>query len=177
MNSIKNFILCGFLLLSCLFTGCALFGGGEKPPKVSDSQLNSLQITYTPAVTNADFAYVNIISSGYIHLKKGRSPLVQNSFSQNIESPYWNDIREEKLGVPPEVTRAWIQKFFNAGLASEVKKSAKRVKDPDFGKKSGMAKFAAKVDRKDYFAVTDNQDLIAPLLQLISIIEAGKEYK
>lgn len=163
--------------LAVLASGCGIFNADETPPEVSDSYLNTLQVNYTPADKEADFCYVNIISSGYIHIKKGRSPRVHNSFSQDIENPYWNNIHEEKLGVPPEVTRAWIQKFFNAGLASEAKKAAKRVKDDNFGKEMGVANFAAKLDGKEYFVVTDEAKLIQPVLQLFSIIEAGKEYK
>lgn len=176
MNRIKAVFFCGLVLLSSAFSGCALFGL-EKTPKISDSQLNSLQVFYTPADENADFIYVNIISSGYIYLKKGRSPRVLNSFSQNVESPDWNNINEEKLGVPPDVTRDWIQKFFNAGLASENRKSAKRVKKPEFGKENGIAKFLSKADGKEYFATTDSSSLIDPFLQLVAIIEAGREYK
>lgn len=167
---------CVIASLPAFFSGCALFGP-DVPPVVGDSQLNSLQVTYTPAQKDYDPVYVNIITTGYIHMKKGKSPRVRNSFSHEVDHPDWNNIREEKIGVPPDVARAWMQKFFNAGLATEGKKASKRAKDPLFGKEMGVARFVAQLDRDKYFAVTDNPDLIKPLLQLVGIIESGKEYE
>ena len=157
------------------FLGCALFR--EKPlTEVNDSQLNWLQVRYHPAGAERKPCYVNIVGVGSVEFKQGRSPLVFNPFSQDVENPLWGDIVEEKLGVTPAQARWIMQLFVDAGLMTESARM-KGLARADRGKaEGGIAIIAAKLNGKDVRVATNNPALIDTVESLVEAIVSNRGF-
>lgn len=162
-------------LAAFMASGCALFR--EKPlTEVNDSQLNWLNVRYHPASKDKKPCCLNIVGVGSVEFKQGRSPLVFNSFSQDVGNPLWGDIEEEKLGVTPEQARWIMQLFVDAGLMDEASRMKKLARS-DLGKaESGIAIIAAKLNGKQVRVATNSQPLIDTVESLVEAIVSNRGF-
>ncbi len=162
-------------LLAAILSGCALFR--DKPvTEVNDSQLNWLTVRYHPAGEGRKPCYLNIIGVGSVEYKEGRSPLVFNPFSQDLENPLWGDIDQEKLGVTPEQARWMMQLFVDAGLTREGERM-KKLPNAEKGKAlEGIAMFSAKLNNESYRVATNNPELIETLEEIIKAITENRGF-
>ncbi len=144
-----------------LLCGCA-----TAPIEVSDSQLNWLQITRRPVDANVLQSRINLIGVGYIEFIEGRSPRVTNSFSQDVGNEQWQNVYQEKLGVPPDVIRDWLQLFVDAGVMDSSKN--KVSKDNAAGE---TVVFQANINREKTVCVTDDEELLRLVHKLIDVIK------
>ncbi len=154
------------LFAAALISGCA-----TAPVEVSDSQLNWLNITYKPAEQGAKPSRINLIGVGSIEFMEGRSPRVANDFAQDTEHEHWQDFYQEKLGVPPDVIRGWLQIFVDAGMLEKSKNKIRKVKD---GTPRDIAVFHANIDMDKYVCITDDDELLAQVRRLVAIVKTGK---
>ena len=107
---------------AALAASLTLLGGcASAPIVVSDSQLNWLQITCRPSAPGAPHCRINLIGVGYIEFIEGHSPRVANDFSLETDHARWQDAYQEKLSVPPDVIRDWLQLFADAGVMDSSK--------------------------------------------------------
>lgn len=155
--------------------GCAIFQGSDEFV-VNDSQLNWMIVKYRPADKARKPCYLNIIGVGSVEFKQGNSPLVFNSFSQEVDHPQWGDIDEEKLGVSPDDARWMMQLFVDAGLMKERKRLRKLSKEEknDMGK--GIAVFTSKINNEPYQVATSNPEIIETLEKVINSITSTRGF-
>ncbi len=144
-------LLAGWMLAS----GCAALFPNAKPPEVSDSQLNWLNIRYRPADTSRHPCRIEIIGAGYLHFMQGASPRLADGFSTDTAHAQWANLTEEKLGMTPAETRALLQRFVDAGLLKAPARP--RNLDPDA---PGIAWFRWRLNNQSGACVTANADLI-----------------
>ena len=144
--------------------GCA-----TAPLEVNDSQLNWLNITYQPAKPGAKPCRINLIGVGSIEFMEGLSPRVGNSFSQETDHAHWQDVFQEKLGVPPDVVRGWMQIFVDAGI---MQKSKNKIHGKDA--RRDMAVLNANINREKIICVTDDDEILGKVKQLVSILKSEK---
>ncbi len=158
-----------------LLSGCALFQ--EKPvTEVNDSQLNWMTVRYHPADPDRKPCYINILGVGSIEFRQGRSPLVFDSFSQDVDNPLWGDIDSEKLGMTPDQARWILQLFVDAGLTTESKRM-KRLGSSEKGKaEAGIALFSAKLNNEEYRTATNSPKLIDTLETVIKVITENRGF-
>ncbi len=149
------------LAAAALIAGCA-----TTPIEVNDSQLNWLNIKFQPAATGAKPCRINLVGSGSIEFMEGLSPRVANSFSQDTEHEHWQDIYQEKLGVPPDIIRGWMQMFVDAGI---MDRSKSRIREKDA--KRDRAVFHASINREVVVCITDDDELLGLVRRLASIIK------
>lgn len=156
-------------------SGCALFS--EKPlTEVNDSQLNWLTARYHPANGTAP-CRLEIIGVGSVEFRQGRSPLVFDSFSQDVDNPAWGDIIEEKLGVTPAQARWMMQLFVDAGLTKEYKRM-KKLDDKDRSDASaGIVTITAKLNGKPFRVRTNNPELTGVVDAIIEAIVSNRGFK
>lgn len=161
--------------VAMLFTGCALFA--KKPLKqVNDSQLNWLTVRYHPAGTSVKPSSINIVGVGSVEFKQGRSPLVFNSFSQDVDNPLWGDITEEKLGVTPAQARWMMQLFVDAGLTTEAKRMRTIPANEREKAENGIAIITAKLNGKVFRARTNNPEIIDVINAIIDAIVTNRGF-
>lgn len=157
-------------------SGCALFF--DKPIKeVNDSQLNWLCVRYHPASEKVKPIYINIVGVGSVEFKQGRSPLVFEPFSQNVDSPLWGDIYEEKLGVRPDQARWMMQLFVDAGLVTETKRMRRLVNSMTADASNGIASITAKLNGKLLKVRTTNPDIISVIESITEAIVSSRGFK
>ena len=144
-----------------------LCGCASAPIEVSDSQLNWLQITRRPADADAPHCYINLIGVGYIDFMEGRSPRVTNSFSQDVGNAQWQNVRQERLGVSPDVIRDWLQLFVDAGVMDSAKNKISKGND---AKETVL--FQANINREKAMCVTDDEELLNLVHKLIDVIKS-----
>ncbi len=149
---------------AALIAGCA-----SAPIEVNDSQLNWLNITYQPSEQGAKPCRINLIGVGSIEFMEGRSPRVADSFSQDTGHAHWQDVYQEKLGVPPDIIRGWMQIFVDAGV---MDKSKSRPREK--GAKRDLAVFHVNINREKAICITDDEELVGHVRHLVSIIKSGK---
>ena len=171
----KKTALLALATASLLLSGCALFQ--EKPvTEVNDSQLNWMVVRYHPADQQRKPCFINILSVGSIEFRQGRSPLVFDSFSQDVDNPLWGDIESEKLGVTPDQARWILQLFVDAGLTTESRRM-RRLSSAEKGKtESGIAIFTAKLNNKKYHTATNSPKLIDTLERVIEAIAENRGF-
>jgi len=159
-----------------LLSGCALFF--EKPlTEVNDSQLNWITVRYHPATPGMKPCRLEIVGVGSVEFRQGRSPLVFDSFSHDINNPNWGDIVEEKLGVPPEQARWMMQLFVDAGLPTEFKRMRK-LKGKDLEDASaGIAAISAKLNGKLFRVKTNNPEITAVIDNIIDAIVSNRGFR
>jgi len=164
------------LALSALaLSGCALFG--EKPlTEVNDSQLNWLTVRYHPAGGAAPCC-IEIVGVGSVEFRQGRSPLVFDSFSQDVNNPAWGDITEEKLGVTPAQAREILQYFIDAGLATENKRMKRLDSKTREDASAGIATISAKLNGKPFRVRTNNPDITGVIDAIIEAIVSNRGFK
>ncbi len=155
-------------LLIAALCGCV----SDKIPVVTDSQLNWLQIRYYPLDEKEPPCYMNLLGVGNIQFKRGRSPQVEDDFATNTDHANWQDIEVENLGVPPDVIRAWMQRFLDAGLYQE----SKRRSGKGGGVTNDVAVFLMKNDTDLFGCRTMNPDLVEPVKELADILSRGRGY-
>ena len=157
------------LAAAALVAGCA-----SAPIEVNDSQLNWIKIKYQPAAAGQDAkpCQIDLIGAGSIEFKEGLSPRVTDSFSQDTGNAHWNDFHQEKLGVPPDIIRGWMQIFVDAGLMDKSKS-----KPHGRGEKRDIAVFHANINRELAICITDDEELLGHVRRLVSIIknDGGRE--
>ena len=94
--------------------GCA--SSGNRPRHiVADSGLNWVEITYLPG-TGQPPVQIALFGVGHMRLKRGRSPLVTDSFSIDVAHAAWTDIAADQLNVPREEARAIFQALADRGV-------------------------------------------------------------
>lgn len=155
--------------------GCAIFQGNDDFV-VNDSQLNWLIVKYRPADKTRKPCYLNIIGVGSVEFKQGNSPLVFNSFSQEIDHPQWGDIDEEKLGVSPDDARWMMQLFVDAGLLKERKRLSRLSKEEKNNLGNGIAFFSSKINNEPYQVATSNPEIIETLEKVIHSITSTRGF-
>lgn len=164
-NRIFSNILRGLpAIAALLIAGCA-----STPVMVNDSQLNWLQFKYIPAAQDAKPCRVNLIGAGYIEFTEGSSPLVKDDFAVAVDDKNWQDVYRERLGVPPDVIRMWLQRFSDAGVTLPPKR--KKGDDPTAEPKD-IALFRANFNMKKYACASDDEELLNVVRELIAIIKS-----
>lgn len=161
--------------LSLVASGCALFGG-RPLREVSDSQLNWLNVRFHPSSKDQKPASLNIVGVGSVEFKQGRSPLVFNSFSQDVDNPLWGDIEEEKLGVTPAQARWMMQLFVDAGLTTEAKRMRSIPAAERNVANDGIAVITAKLNGEIYRARTNNPEIISVVEAIIDSIVSNRGF-
>ena len=162
--------------LCAALSGCALFR--EKPlTEVNDSQLNWIQVRYHPAAEGAKPCSLNIVGVGSVEFRQGRSPLVFNSFSQDVDNPLWGDISEEKLGVTPAQAQWMMQLFVDAGLPQEAKRMGKLTKEERENAAAGIAIISAKLNGKMFRVNTNNPEIIGVVDAIIDAIASNRGFR
>lgn len=161
---------------AAVLSGCALFF--EKPlTEVNDSQLNWITVRYHPATPGMKPCRLEIVGVGSVEFRQGRSPLVFDSFSHDINNPNWGDIVEEKLGVPPEQARWMMQLFVDAGLSTEFSRMRK-LKGKDLEDASaGIAAISAKLNGKLFRVKTNNPEITAVIDSIIDAIVSNRGFR
>ena len=155
------------ILIAAIATSLSLLCGcATAPVVVSDSQLNWLQITRRPVDQDILQSRINLIGVGYIEFIEGRSPRVTNSFSQDVGNEQWQSVYQEKLGVPPDVIRDWLQLFVDAGVMDSSKN--KVSKDNAAGE---TVVFQVNINREKKVCVTDDEELLRLVHKLIDVIK------
>ena len=163
-------------VLCATLSGCALFC--DKPvTEVSDSQLNWIQVLYHPAAEGAKPCSLNIVGVGSVEFRQGRSPLVFNSFSQDVDNPLWGDIQEEKLGVTPDQARWMMQLFIDAGLATEAKRMGNLTKEERENADAGIAIISAKLNGKALRVRTNNPEITGVVDTIIDAIDSSRGFR
>lgn len=158
---------------SIIFAAAAVFLAGcltSPVTEVSDSQLNWLRISYKPA-NGCPPCRFDIVEAGYIHYISGKSPRVADDFAIDTENASWQDAAEEKIGVPPDVVRGWLQKFVDAGLVEKARKQA-RSKKATISPGKGVASFRAKINTQDFALATSDEELVAVVEELEGIVSS-----
>lgn len=172
-KSIRTASILAFAL--SFFSGCALFQ--EKTlTQVNDSQLNWLFVRYHPA-NGSPPCSLNIVGVGSVEFKQGRSPLVFDSFSQDVDNPFWGDIIEEKLGVTPAQARWMMQLFVDAGLTKELKRMKKLSPRERTSAEAGIATITAKLNGKPFRVRTNNPALTGVVDAIIDAIISNRGFK
>lgn len=161
------FAIC--LLLAAAFCGCV----SDKIPTVTDSQLNWVQIRYYPLDDKEPPCYMNLLGVGSIEFKRGLSPLVEDDFSVDTAHSNWQDIEVERLGVPPDVIRAWMQRFLDAGLYQESKRRSRK----GGAVTNDIAVFLMKNGFDTFGCRTMNPDLVGPAKELADILGKGRGHR
>lgn len=152
--------------LAALAASLTLLCGCASPPiVVSDSQLNWLQITCRPADPGAPHCRINLIGVGYIEFLEGHSPRVSNDFSVETGHSQWHDVYQEKLGVPPDVIRDWLQLFADAGVMESSKNKISN-------KEGETVLFQASINREKTVCITDDEELLELVHKLIDVIKS-----
>jgi hypothetical protein len=106
----------GLILLTGLLTGgCAMFSGPDPEMRVSDTQLNRLEIQYLPG-RGERLVRLSILGTGYLQIQRGASPLVTNDFSQNTLSSQWSDHQVDQISLQPSESLMIFQTFVDRGL-------------------------------------------------------------
>lgn len=169
--------LCAAAAALCAATsGCALFQGNQLK-EVNDSQLNWLMVRYHPAAQGAKPCSLNIVGVGSVEFRQGRSPLVFNSFSQDVDNPLWGDIVEEKLGVTPAQARWMMQLFVDAGLPDEANRMGKLNMDEREDASAGIAIISAKLNGKTFRVRTNNPELTGVVDAIIDAIVSNGGFR
>ena len=159
-----NFLLLPLLPLA-LLCGCATV-----PFVVNDSQLNRIQISYRPADKAGKPCRISLIGAGYIEFIEGSSPRVTSDFAIDTENAAWNDVYQERLGVPPDVIRGWLQIFADAGLMDKSRRGRSTRPQPEAPARES-AVFYADINAQKTLFVTEDEALLAPVRDLIAIIK------
>lgn len=177
LESLRRAIGAGAMAaLLAISSGCAIFG--DKPLReVSDSQLNWLNVRFHPASSSSKPASINIVGVGSVEFKQGRSPLVFNSFSHDVNNPLWGDIEEEKLGVTPEQARWMMQLFVDAGLTTEAKRMRRIPEAERNSAADGIAIITAKLNGDMFKVRTNNPDIISVVEAIIDSIVSNKGFR
>lgn len=169
-------LLAAAALSAAAMSGCALLF--EKPVKeVNDSQLNWLFARYHPASPEAKPLSLNIVGVGSVEFKQGRSPLVFQPFSQDVDNPLWGDITEEKLGVTPAQARWMMQLFVDAGLTTEGSRLRLLPKKEEVEIEKGIAVITAKLNGKLVKVRTANPEIISVIEAITDAIVSNKGFK
>ncbi len=154
--------------LAALAASLTLLCGCASPPiVVSDSQLNWLQITCRPADSDAPHCRINLIGVGYVEFIEGHSPRVSNDFSVETDHARWQDVYQEKLGVPPDVIRDWLQLFADAGV---MESSKNKISRKEGGGETVL--FQASINREKAICHTDDEELLELVHKLIDVIKS-----
>lgn len=156
--------------------GCALFQNKDGYV-VNDSQLNWIIVKYKPIDKTRKPCYLNIIGVGSVEFKEGFSPLVFNSFSQDVDHPMWGDIEEEKLGISPDDARWMMQLFVDSGLLKERKRLQKLSKSEKKEPSNGIAIFTSKINNEPYQVATGNPEIIETLEKIIHSIKSTRGFQ
>ena len=165
----KNKLVSLFIRVLPLFAALLITGCATPPVTVNDSQLNWLQFKYIPVTKGAKPCRVNLIGAGYIEFTEGTSPLVKDDFSVAVDDRNWQDVNRERLGVPPDVIRMWLQRFSDAGVTLPPK----RRKNPDpNAEPKDIAIFRANINMKKYACASDDDELLYAVRELIAIIKS-----
>ena len=150
-----------------------LCGCASTPVEVGDSQLNWVAISYQPASPGAKPCRIELIGVGSLEFIEGNSPRVGNDFSQDVEHGQWQDVYQEKLGVPPDVIRGWLQIFVDAGILDRGKK----LKKNKAGVARDVAVFRGRINREKVLCATDDEEILRNVRKLIDIVKNGKPRK
>ncbi|MEI6210423.1 MAG: hypothetical protein WCR06_02230 [bacterium] len=109
----RHFMLA--LALLAIGSGCSSFLGKKTLSQVSQSQLNWLEICYVPRRDSPPIQ-VTLMGSGFVRIKRGRSPLVSNDFSQDVANVQWSDIETDQINVQPDEIHRIFQSLVDRGL-------------------------------------------------------------
>lgn len=127
--------------------------------EVRGSSLDWMEIAYTPRDNDPDIdlpCKLSLYGSGEIVFTTGRSPRVWDDFSQKIDDPDWNDVRQDRRHIGDEAMRSVMQDFINAGIAPPTwgrMTTGEAAKPP-------MVRIRAKINGKSIFRVTDNRKVV-----------------
>ncbi len=161
------------LSAACAAVLALLCGCASTPVEVGDSQLNWIAIAYQPAAAGAKPCRIELIGVGSLEFIEGNSPRVNNDFSQDVEHGQWQDVYQEKLGVPSDVIQGWLQIFVDAGIMDR-KKMLKKQKE---GEARDIAVFRGRINRDKIFCVTDDEEILGHVRKLIAIVKNGNRRK
>ena len=150
-----------------------LCGCASPPVEVGDSQLNWVAISYQPASPGVKPCRIELIGVGSLEFIEGNSPRVVNDFSQDVGHGQWQDVYQEKLGVPPDVIRGWLQIFVDAGILER----GKRLKKNKTGPARDVAVFRGRINREKVLCATDDEEILRNVRKLIDIVKNGKPRK
>ena len=162
-----------FLPAACAALLMLLCGCASTPVEVGDSQLNWISISYRPADAAVKPSRLELIGVGSLEFIEGHSPRVNNDFSQAVDHGQWQDVYQEKLGVPPDVIRGWLQIFVDAGILDR-KKQIRKNKE---GEARDVAVFRGRINREKVFCATNDEEILGHVRKLIAIVKNGNPRK
>ena len=120
MTTCSRWFMVLVLMLGWGVSGCAMFGSGNDVQRfaVEASQLNRLEVYYTPAMGQAT-THLTLMGSGHLRIQHGTSPLIGNDFSQDVKDTHWTDLSVDQLTVEPAEMCRVFQAFVDRGLVRE----------------------------------------------------------
>ena len=137
----------------------------HKQFEVKGSGLDWLEIVYEPAPGDPRFPYpvrLSFVGSGSLEMKSGPSPLVEDSMSQDVRNPHWNDYVRETVTFTPDEMKEAFQTLVDEGLvATPSPPSPDELSTPH-------VQYAGTINTEKFRYRTDNARLVA-------LVEAAME--
>lgn len=162
MQAHKILLLCAVpLLLAGCGTPMNVREGNLKGEhfEVKGSSLDWMEIAYTPRRNDPDIEMpckLSLYGSGEIVFTTGRSPRVWDDFSQKVDDPNWNDVRQDRRHIDEESMRSLMQDFIDLGIAPP-KWGRMTTGEPP---KLPRVRIRAKINGKSIFRETDNRKVV-----------------
>ena len=132
---------------------------------VRGSGLDWLEVVYEPAPDDVRFPYpvrLSFVGSGSLEMKSGPSPLVEDSMSQDVRNPHWNDLVKEVATFSPDEMKEAFQTLVDEGLVATPSPP-----DPDKVRRPYI-QYAGAINTEKFRYLTDNA-------RLVSLVEAAME--
>jgi len=128
--------------------------------KVDVSGLDWVIIIYYPHRRNQSFTrpvYLALNGTGEIDFKCGRSPLVWNDFSDQVDDPYWNELFVDRKNIPPKRMEKIYQALVDEGLFPRYDIRAMNAEDLS---KRPLVRIRAKIGMERTLRVMDDPAVI-----------------
>ena len=139
--------------------------------KVDVSNLDWVIIIYYPHRRNPSFTrpvYLSLAGTGEIEFKCGRSPLVWNSFSDQTDDPYWNELFTDRKNIPMKRMEKIYQALVDEGLFPRYDIRAMNADDLN---KRPLVRIRAKIGMERTLRVMDDPAVIAIIEEILENFE------
>jgi hypothetical protein len=150
------------VVLCAVAAGCA--SDAEKTIKVSDSQLNWLEIFYIPDGKQPPI-HISMTGAGDIRIKRGNSPLIGNDFSVDVSNKDWGDTQEDQINTTPADMREIFQTFVNRGL---LLKTPNPVFMEESKRGGASARIRGTLDGEQILRIAVEPELLAVIRYLVT---------
>jgi hypothetical protein len=150
-------------VLCAVAAGCAS-DKEEKIIKVSDSQLNWLEIVYLPDGKQPP-VHISMTGAGDIRIKRGKSPLIGNDFSVDVGNKDWGDTQEDQINTTSADMREIFQTFVNRGL---LLKTPNPVFLAESKRGGASARIRGTLDSEQILRIAVEPELLAVIRYLVT---------